>query len=67
VDNQVTSSHPPETPDEQLLSKPEQINLDRRKFFKLFGGGLAVAFVLKDIFSLAEQVSPPETSLIPVS
>jgi nicotinate dehydrogenase subunit B len=41
--------------------------IDRRKFLKLAGGGLVVAFVLKDFLSLAEGSLPPGTPTVPVS
>lgn len=41
---------------DELPPKPAiNFTLDRRKFFKLFGGGLAVAFVLHDMLSLAGE------------
>ena len=36
--------------------------LDRRKFLKLTGGGLVVAFVLQDIFHLKVKLYSTETS-----
>jgi len=39
--------------------------LNRRKFLQLTGGGLVVAFVLKDLFSFAEET--PESTTIPTS
>lgn len=52
---------------EPLEEKQEpNLLIDRRKFFKLLGGGLAVAFVLEDIFALAgESVTP--TSALPAN
>jgi isoquinoline 1-oxidoreductase len=48
----------------ELPSKPSyHFQLDRRKFFKLFGGGLAVAFVFQDIFSLAGEPVAEEAGL----
>lgn len=41
--------------------------LDRRKFFKLFGGGLAVAFVLQDLLSFGGEAVPPGSSLVPAT
>jgi isoquinoline 1-oxidoreductase len=50
--------HPFEPSVDELPSKPAiQFALDRRKFFQLFGGGLAVAFVLQDLFSFAGETS----------
>lgn len=39
--------------------------LNRRKFLQLTGGGLVIAFVLKDLFSFGEEVS--ESTTIPTS
>src|SRR5688500_7544023 len=48
----------------ELPSKPSyHFQLDRRKFFKLFGGGLAVAFVFQDMFSLAGEPIAAEAGL----
>src|SRR5687767_11871174 len=54
--------HPFEPTADELPRKPAiHFTLDRRKFFQLFGGGLAVAFVLHDLFSFAgETISPDE-------
>jgi nicotinate dehydrogenase subunit B len=60
--------HPFERTQDELPPKPgHHFELDRRKFFKLFGGGLAVAFVLHDLFSFAGETLPPEPSSIPTS
>lgn len=60
--NTFNSPHPFEPNQDELPQKPEyHFHLDRRKFFKLFGGGLAVAFVIKDMFSLAGETLPPAT------
>ena len=60
--------HASEPVQEELPAKSEyQFSLDRRKFFKLFGGGLAVAFVLQDLVSFAGESVEPGTSLVPVS
>jgi nicotinate dehydrogenase subunit B len=40
---------------------------DRRKFLKLAGGGLVVAFVLKDFLSMAGELLPPGSAMDPVS
>ena len=46
------SRHPFEPSTTELPPKPRyHFTLDRKKFFKLTGGGLVVAFVLKDIIS----------------
>jgi isoquinoline 1-oxidoreductase len=51
--------HPFEPSLDELPSKPSiHFALDRRKFFQLFGGGLAVAFVLHDLISFASETSP---------
>ncbi len=48
--------HPFEPSEQELPAKPDiHFGLDRRKFFQLFGGGLAVAFVLHDLFSFAGE------------
>ncbi len=44
-----------------------QFALDRRKFLKLTSGGLLVAFVLQDIFSVAGETLSPGSSPVPVS
>ena len=50
----------------ELPSKPGyRFNLDRRKFFKLFGGGLAVAIVFQDLFSIAGEPASMEAGLPP--
>ena len=40
-----------------------RFHLDRRKFFKLFGGGMAVAIVFQDLFSLAGEPAASEAGL----
>ena len=37
-----------------------QFAMDRRKFLKLTGGGLAVAFVLHDLFSFEDETLATE-------
>lgn len=50
--------HPFEPSADELPPKPSiNFALDRRKFFQLFGGGLAVAFVLHDLFSFASETT----------
>lgn len=50
--------HPFEPTEDELPSKPAiRFALDRRKFFQVFGGGLAVAFVLQDLFSIAGETT----------
>jgi nicotinate dehydrogenase subunit B len=44
-----------------------QTAIDRRKFFRLFGSGLAVAFVLHDAFSFATESAPPERAIVPTN
>src|SRR5678815_5176392 len=52
MENQDHSRHPFEPATNELPSKPRyRFTLDRRKFFKLSGGGLVVAFVLHDLIS----------------
>ena len=53
--------HPFEPGEPELPAKPDvHFGLDRRKFFKLFGGGLAVAFVVHDLFSFAGESATGE-------
>jgi nicotinate dehydrogenase subunit B len=67
MDNIKKSSHAGPD-DSELPTTPDyNFNLDRRKFFKLFGGGLAVAFVLKDMFSFAGETTPADAALVPTS
>ncbi len=61
------SPHPFEPVTEEQPSKPAyHFNLDRRRFFKMTGGGLIVAYVLTDIMSFDSkanvevQTVPPE-------
>ncbi len=49
------------------LNRNLHFALDRRKFLKLTGGGLVVAFVLQDMFSLNGETLSAETSGVPVS
>ena len=61
-------SHPFEpTKDELPPAHSFQFALDRRKFLQLTGGGLVVAFVLQDMFSLEDETLSAETSGDPVS
>ena len=56
-------SHPFEpTQDELPLKRNYHFALDRRKFFKISGGGLIVAFVLKDQISFDDKGPTSETS-----
>jgi len=66
--NQDSSSHPFEPTKDELPPEPHfQFALDRRKFLKLTGGGLVVAFVLQDIFSVEGETLFHEPSPVPVS
>src|SRR5690242_9909357 len=57
--NEDYSHHPFEPATNELPSKPRyRFTLDRRKFFKLSGGGLVVAFVLHDLISPGNSVPP---------
>lgn len=68
MDNTSNLPHPFEPAGDELPPNPEhQFALDRRKFFKLFGGGLAVAFVLHDLLSFAGETVTPEPSIVPAS
>jgi hypothetical protein len=61
MDNQDYSKHPFEpTTDELPLKSNYHFALDRRKFFQITGGGLIVAFVLKDLFSLDSETPSSE-------
>ena len=61
-------SHPFKPTKDELPPEPRfQFALDRRKFLKLTGGGLVVAFVLQDMFSLDGETLCAETSGVPVS
>src|SRR5215210_3046751 len=67
MDNTTADSSPSFRPNhDDLQSKPVvKFQLNRRKFFKIFGSGLAVTFVSRDIFSFAEEFVPPGSSLVP--
>ncbi len=58
MDNQHYSPHPFEPKEDELPPN----SLDRRKFFKITGGGLIVAFVLTDLLSIGNETPPSETS-----
>ncbi len=61
MDNPAYSSHPFEPQQNELPPKPNYaFAIDRRKFFKITGGGLIVAFVFKDLFSLDSEAAPAE-------
>jgi len=60
MENQDHSRHPFEPAANELPSKPRyRFTLDRRKFFKVSGGGLVVAFVLHDLISPSSNSVPP--------
>ena len=60
MENQDHLRHPFEPAATELPSKPHyRFTLDRRKFFKLSGGGLVVAFVLHDLISPDNNSVPP--------
>lgn len=66
--NSDSLSHPFDpTTDELPPAHGFQFPLDRRKFLQLTGGGLVVAFVLRDIFSPVEKTFSAETPGAPVS
>src|SRR4026209_299310 len=68
MDNPDHLPHPFEPTADELPPKPgHHFALDRRKFLKLTGGGLVVAFVLHDVFSFAGETVSPESSPAPVS
>src|SRR5688572_12110676 len=65
MENTDHSPHPFEpTRDELPLKSNSHFELDRRKFFKITGGGLIVAFVLKDLIALADNATPSEFSSV---
>src|SRR3954449_3653351 len=56
MENRDHSRHPFEPASNELPSEPRyHFTLDRRKFFKLSGSGLVVAFVLHDLISLGNN------------
>jgi nicotinate dehydrogenase subunit B len=60
--------HPFEPTQDELAPPPGyHFKLDRRKFLKLTGGGLVVAFVLQDLFSFADDALPKGSSPFPVN
>ncbi len=68
MDNTINTPHPFEPTKDELPPEPgHKFQVDRRKFFKMFGGGLAVAFVLQDMFSFAGGPELPDTSLVPTN
>jgi isoquinoline 1-oxidoreductase len=64
MENRDHSSHPFEPTTDELPSKRRfHFTLDRRKFFKISGGGLIVAFVLHDLVSQGNNnISSPGES-----
>lgn len=61
MDNPDYSRHPFEPAREELPPKTKyHFALDRRSFFKISGGGLVVAFVLKDLVSFGNKNTPDE-------
>lgn len=68
MENPDHLSHPFEPTTDELPQAPGfQFALDRRKFLQLSGGGLIVAFVLGDIFSLEDKTLSAETDGAPAS
>lgn len=66
MDNTINSLHSFEPNEYELPSKPEHaFQLNRRKFFKIFGSGLAVAFIFQDMSSLAGDTTPQVISGLP--
>ncbi len=66
MENQDHSRHPFEPATDELPSKPRyHFKLNRRKFFKLSGGGLVVAFVLHDLISVGNNNISSVTSQSP--
>ena len=64
MDNSKHSPHPFEpTHNELPVKKNYHFTLDRRKFFKISGGGLIVAFVIKDLISPDDSISNNNTPL----
>ena len=65
MENPDHSQHPFEPTCDELPGKSNyNFKLDRRKFFKITGGGLIVAFVLKDLVSFADKTGHSEPSSI---
>src|SRR6266446_3556780 len=61
MDNPDYLPHPFEPTQDELPPKPyHHFAFDRRKFLKLTGGGLVVAFVLYDLVSFAGEALSPE-------
>jgi isoquinoline 1-oxidoreductase len=63
MENKDHSPHPFEPQQNELPPKPNyDFTLDRRKFFKITGGGLIVAFVIKDLLSFDKETPSSEAS-----
>src|SRR5688572_12211705 len=68
MNNPDNLPHPFEPTQDELPPKPgHHFAFDRRKFLKLTGGGLVVAFVLHDLFSFGGETLPSDPSLVPGS
>jgi isoquinoline 1-oxidoreductase len=66
MENPENAPHPFEPMQDELPSSPNHASsIDRRKFFKLTGGGLIVAFVLHDLLSFAGETLPQESATPP--
>ena len=44
--------------DEMFAAPAHHFNLDRREFFKMFGGGIVVGFMLKDALGAQDSGGP---------
>ena len=65
MENPGNSPHPFEPEQSELPPKANyDFALDRRKFFKLTGGGLIVAFVVKDLLSFGSETPSSEVSSV---
>jgi isoquinoline 1-oxidoreductase len=66
MENPDRSHHPFEPTTNELPPKPAyRFTLDRRKFFKLTGGGLIVAFALRDIILPPDETTASQTNAVP--
>lgn len=50
---------------ETVKESEDQFQIDRRKFFKLFGGGLAVSFIFQDVFAFAAIPESGQVQSVP--